>query len=564
MPWRCSGICASIRKRVGSGVGAQTTASTVKWRPISIVGGTVRNSTVTSDDSRRRLGSNPRGGSHTCEASTETVVSAIPSNARKTTRPLTLPSPSPGARVLSTAILERIAEEDLGVLPRDALGDVRRKIREPRARPGRVLRHVVPALRDDRVGTHHEAVGNLEEDRAPLRRYLPIGTVVAARREIGPQRLVLAQHVAHLLGRIEAGMRPEDSRGGILLEEAFDGFGVRVGVQDELVLLGELHDTLRHREIGVCSVHVELADRNVPVLAQPLLEIGNDCLVPYPRRQISSLPIRPERRDDDVGGFGEELLRALVARARHQRPLEARFAEEGHGLFRRHHRPRVVTVVDVGVDHRQLGGPADSRHHEHEHEREELAHTGTSLAPDSTATERVLAPRLDSRIIRAIPDLCSGAAHRSSDASVATATIEERAMKPPRFDYVAPKSLDEALTSLAQHGASAKILAGGQSLIPLLNFRLSHPEVLIDINRIADLAYDRVRDDDLAIGALTRQHAVERSDAVKTRVPILTEACRLIGHATIRHRGTIGGNLADADPASEPAAGVVAHGAETD
>ena len=124
-------------------------------------------------------------------------------------------------------------------------------------------------------------------------------------------------------------------------------------------------------------------------------------------------------------------------------------------------------------------------------------------------------------------------------------------MKPPRFDYVAPKSLDEALTSLAQHGAGAKILAGGQSLIPLLNFRLSHPEVLIDINRIADLAYVRVRDDDLAIGALTRQHAVERSDIVKARVPILTEACRFIGHAPIRHRGTIGGNLAHADPASE-------------
>src|SRR5262245_66015601 len=117
-------------------------------------------------------------------------------------------------------------------------------------------------------------------------------------------------------------------------------------------------------------------------------------------------------------------------------------------------------------------------------------------------------------------------------------------MKPPRFDYLAPKSLDEALADLARHGDRAKILAGGQSLIPLLNFRLSHPEVLIDINRIADLAYVRVRDDDLAIGALTRQHAVERSDAVKTRVPILTEACRLIGHAPIRHRGPIGGNPA--------------------
>jgi len=153
----------------------------------------------------------------------------------------------------------------------------------------------------------------------------------------------------------------------------------------------------------------------------------------------------------------------------------------------------------------------------------------------------------------------------ASDASVANdATIEERAMKPPRFDYVAPKSLDEALTSLAQHGAGAKILAGGQSLIPLLNFRLSHPEVLIDINRIVDLAYVRVRDNDLAIGALTRQHTVERSEAVKTRVPILTEACRLIGHAPIRHRGTIGGNLAHADPASELPAVMLALEAQLD
>jgi carbon-monoxide dehydrogenase medium subunit len=137
-------------------------------------------------------------------------------------------------------------------------------------------------------------------------------------------------------------------------------------------------------------------------------------------------------------------------------------------------------------------------------------------------------------------------------------------MKPPRFDYFAPKSLDEALTSLAQHGASAKILAGGQSLIPLLNFRLTHPEILIDINRVADLAYVRVRDDDLAIGALTRQHTVERSDAVKTRVPILTEACRFIGHAPIRHRGTIGGNLAHADPASELPAVMLALEAQMD
>jgi CO/xanthine dehydrogenase FAD-binding subunit len=104
---------------------------------------------------------------------------------------------------------------------------------------------------------------------------------------------------------------------------------------------------------------------------------------------------------------------------------------------------------------------------------------------------------------------------------------------------------------LAEHGDRARVLAGGQSLVPLLNFRLAQPEIVVDINRIADLAYVRAHDGGLAIGALTRQHAVECSDVVRARVPIVAEACRLIGHLPIRHRGTLGGNLAHADPASE-------------
>jgi CO/xanthine dehydrogenase FAD-binding subunit len=131
-------------------------------------------------------------------------------------------------------------------------------------------------------------------------------------------------------------------------------------------------------------------------------------------------------------------------------------------------------------------------------------------------------------------------------------------MKPPRFEYFAPRTLDEALSLLASQGDGAKVLAGGQSLIPLLNFRLAHPEALVDINRIGDLAYLRADDGGVAIGALTRQHAVERSELVRTRVPILAEACRFIGHLPIRHRGTIGGNLAHADPASELPAVMVA------
>jgi CO/xanthine dehydrogenase FAD-binding subunit len=131
-------------------------------------------------------------------------------------------------------------------------------------------------------------------------------------------------------------------------------------------------------------------------------------------------------------------------------------------------------------------------------------------------------------------------------------------MKPPRFEYHAPRALDEALALLARQGDRAKVLAGGQSLIPLLNFRLAHPEVLVDINRIGDLAYVRANGDGLAIGALTRQHAVERSETVRARAPILAEACRFIGHLPIRHRGTIGGSLAHADPASELPAVMVA------
>jgi CO/xanthine dehydrogenase FAD-binding subunit len=135
-------------------------------------------------------------------------------------------------------------------------------------------------------------------------------------------------------------------------------------------------------------------------------------------------------------------------------------------------------------------------------------------------------------------------------------------MKPARFDYVAPRSEDEALAALAEHGDGARILAGGQSLIPLMNFRLAQPAVIVDINRLADLAYVRPADGGLAIGALTRQHALERDTAVRARLPVLAEACHLIGHLPIRHRGSVGGNLAHADPASELPAAMVALGAE--
>jgi len=131
-------------------------------------------------------------------------------------------------------------------------------------------------------------------------------------------------------------------------------------------------------------------------------------------------------------------------------------------------------------------------------------------------------------------------------------------MKPPRFDYLLPHTLDEALGLLAQHGEEAKVLAGGQSLVPLLNFRLVRPAHLVDLNDIPGLDGIRVEQGRLAIGAMTRQRAVETSSVVRERCPLLAEAMPQIGHVQIRNRGTIGGSLAHADPAGELPAVVAA------
>jgi carbon-monoxide dehydrogenase medium subunit len=124
-------------------------------------------------------------------------------------------------------------------------------------------------------------------------------------------------------------------------------------------------------------------------------------------------------------------------------------------------------------------------------------------------------------------------------------------LKPPPFEYVAPRTLDEALHELAASDGDAKILAGGQSLIPLLNFRLARPGRLVDLNRIPSLAYVVERDGGLAVGAMTRDATLERDRRVAQHVPLLDEAMGYVGHAAIRARGTIGGNLAHADPAAE-------------
>jgi carbon-monoxide dehydrogenase medium subunit len=125
-------------------------------------------------------------------------------------------------------------------------------------------------------------------------------------------------------------------------------------------------------------------------------------------------------------------------------------------------------------------------------------------------------------------------------------------MKPAPFEYFAPTDTTEALDVLARYGDEAKILAGGQSLMPLMNMRLARPRVLVDINRLADLAHISLGTDGaLAIGALTRQRAVERASQVQTHNPLLAAVMPNLGHFQIRNRGTIGGSIVHADPAAE-------------
>jgi CO/xanthine dehydrogenase FAD-binding subunit len=124
-------------------------------------------------------------------------------------------------------------------------------------------------------------------------------------------------------------------------------------------------------------------------------------------------------------------------------------------------------------------------------------------------------------------------------------------MKPPKFDYHAPATVDEALALLARYGGEAKVLAGGQSLMPLLNFRLTRPAALVDLNGIAGLAGIREDDGRVRLGAMTRQRTIEFSPVIARRLPLLAEATKLVGHLPIRSRGTIGGSIAHADPAAE-------------
>jgi carbon-monoxide dehydrogenase medium subunit len=122
-------------------------------------------------------------------------------------------------------------------------------------------------------------------------------------------------------------------------------------------------------------------------------------------------------------------------------------------------------------------------------------------------------------------------------------------MKPPPFEYVVADSVDAAVAALS--GGEGKIIAGGQSLVPMLNFRLLRPAILVDINRIAELAFIEDGEDAIRIGALTRHHRLETSPVVAKTFPVISAAMAHVAHLAIRNRGTIGGSLSHADPAAE-------------
>src|SRR5919109_3950945 len=124
-------------------------------------------------------------------------------------------------------------------------------------------------------------------------------------------------------------------------------------------------------------------------------------------------------------------------------------------------------------------------------------------------------------------------------------------MKPAPFSLFRPKSLNEALNLLRSHGDEAKVLAGGQSLVPLMNFRLAQPRWLVDLNAVEGLSEIKIEDRTLTLGTMVRQRDVEQSLAIAERLPILREAIEQVGYPAIRNRGTVGGSLVHADPAAE-------------
>ena len=133
-------------------------------------------------------------------------------------------------------------------------------------------------------------------------------------------------------------------------------------------------------------------------------------------------------------------------------------------------------------------------------------------------------------------------------------------MIPVGFEYARPDTVDGALALLAEHGEDATVMAGGHSLLPVMKLRLATPELVIDISRLSELSSIRVEGDELVVGAGTRHRAVESSEVVQAECPLLAAVARTVGDPQIRHRGTLGGSLAHADPASDLPAAVLALG----
>jgi len=134
-------------------------------------------------------------------------------------------------------------------------------------------------------------------------------------------------------------------------------------------------------------------------------------------------------------------------------------------------------------------------------------------------------------------------------------------MIPPSFEYVAPKTLSEAVAALGEH-ENAKVLAGGQSLIPLMRFRLASPALLVDINRVEGLAYINEAHGWLKIGSMTRQSTVDKSTLVREKYPLLADTVSVLSDPIVRNRGTVGGNIANGDPGNDYPATMLAYGAE--
>jgi aerobic carbon-monoxide dehydrogenase medium subunit len=124
-------------------------------------------------------------------------------------------------------------------------------------------------------------------------------------------------------------------------------------------------------------------------------------------------------------------------------------------------------------------------------------------------------------------------------------------MKPAKFDYYTPSSIEEALELLVRYDGEARVLAGGQSLVPMMNFRLATPAAIVDLNRITGMSFIRQTEDAVLIGAMTRQRTLQFSHVIRSAVPLLQAGIEYVGHLPTRSRGTIGGSIAHADPAAE-------------